>query len=68
MAQQRNPFAALGYLIVCLAILLMAIQILRGVLWLAYCVATFILSAALLAAVGYAAYLLFRSVSRSGRD
>ena len=65
MNRSKNPLRWLGYFILGVLVLLAAVQILRGVLWLLYWIATLVLSLALVVAVGWVVYALLKSASRS---
>ena len=65
MNQSKSPVAWLAYLIVGIVLLLLAVQVLRGVLYLVYWIATVILSAALVLAVAWIIYALLKSASRT---
>jgi hypothetical protein len=67
MNQTKNPLAWLGYFIFGVVVLIVAAQLLRGILWLVSVIATLVLSVVLVAAVGYVVYALLRSASRSGQ-
>lgn len=61
MSQKSNPLAWIGYFILGLLVLLAAVQILKGVLWVVYWIATLVLSIAIVGAVGYVVYALLKS-------
>lgn len=65
MNQSKSPVAWLAYLIVGIVLLLLAVQVLRGVLYLVYWIATVILSAALVLALAWIIYALVKSAWRS---
>ncbi len=67
MSKERSLLARMGYFILGLTVLLVAVQFLRGMLWVLYHVATLVLSAAIVAAVGYVVYLLLKSAANTSK-
>ncbi len=67
MDKEKSLLLRLGYFILGLIVLLIAVQCLRGVLWVLYHVATLVLSAAIVAAVGYVVYLLLKSAAGTSK-
>jgi uncharacterized membrane protein len=65
MNQSKSPIAWLGYFILGIVVLIVAVQLLKGVLWLVSWIATLVLSVVLVAAVGYVVYALLKSASKS---
>jgi hypothetical protein len=61
MSEPKNPIAWVGYFILGLVVLLVAVQILKGVLAVVYTIATLVLSLAIVAAIGWVVYLILKS-------
>lgn len=61
VSESRNPIAWIGYFILGLVVLLVAVQILKGVLAVVYTIATLVLSLAIVAAIGWVVYLVLKS-------
>jgi hypothetical protein len=61
MSERKSPIAWVGYFILGLVVLLVAVQILKGVLAVVYTIATLVLSLAIVAAIGWVVYLMLKS-------